>query len=182
MTYEQLLKLLPYEMQSDENSTDFKKILYIYSKLTNSGDELNRKYGEVLDIYGANGYEIDFIGNMYGTFRFEEESDDLYRDRIISTLISRKTPTTLPELQQAIDSIVRTGKLYVLENYDGRVCNVYLTGDSDEESINRAYKLVNQFLPAGVYAVIPVVLFNRWQDVKDKFSTWGSLEEEGYIW
>lgn len=182
MNYERVIGMLPSELKQDGRATMFKHIIGIYSSYADGGDILNNAYGSVLDIFGAVSEEIDFIGAMYGIFRNENETDEMLRERITNTVINRKTPTTIPELQQAMDAIVSSGKLYILENHQGKPCNVYITGTSDEESINRALSLIRQFLPAGVRSIIPVASFEKWQNIKDQFTSWNSLGEEGYIW
>ena len=174
--------MLPTELQGADKAPMFKELLGIYAEYADAGDALSNSYGGVLDIYGANGSEIDFIGSMYGVFRYASEEDEIFRNRIVSTVIERKTGTTLPELQEAIDSVVETGKLYILENHDGLPCNVYLTGTADETSVDRALSLIRKFLPAGVRSIVPVASFEAWQNISDQFTSWGSLGDEGFIW
>lgn len=181
-TYVKLYDMLPSELVPDGNAENIKTILKVYATYCDSGDLLSRDYAEMLDIYSAVGGEIDFIGAMFSVFRNIEEQDNDYRNRIIKTIQNRKTPTTLPEIQQAVDSIVDSGRLYILENHNNKPCNVYLTGTADSESINRALNIVHSFLPAGVYAIIPVVSFDTWQNIKDQFPKWESLGLDGYIW
>ena len=182
MNYERLFSMLPTELKPSDKATMFKTILGVYASYADTGDTLNASYGNVLDIFSAVAGEIDFIGAMYGIFRYDGELDSPFKERIINTVINRKTPTTIPELQQAMDAVVDSGKLYILENHQGKPCNVYLTGTSNEQSINRALTLVRQFLPAGVRSIIPIVSFEKWQNIKDQFTSWDSLGEEGYIW
>lgn len=181
-TADRVIGMLPYEMQDPNNSINLKKILGIYGDIVDLGDEFTQHYRDVLDIYGAVGQEIDFIGAMYDVFRISGEQDEPYRERIITTIVKRKTPTTIVELQQAVDSIVTVGKLYVMENHNDRACNVYLTGTADEDSIRRSISLIRNFLPAGVYALIPIVSFATWQNVKDQFDYWSSLKKDDIIW
>ncbi|MGL5803125.1 MAG: hypothetical protein ACRCX7_11125 [Cetobacterium sp.] len=181
-SYERVFDMLPEELKQEDMATDFKFILKVYASYCESGDSLSYKYGELLDIYGATGGEIDFIGAMYLVFREDLESDEAFRNRIVSTLINRKTPTTLPEMQQAIESVISSGRLYVLENHDNKPCNIYLTGTADSESINRALALIKEFLPAGILFLVPVVSFEKWQNIKDQFPSWESLGLDGYIW
>lgn len=182
MIYENLLNLLPSRLKEDGNAENLKKIIKVYSDITSNNDESNLRYGNLLDIYGAVGGEIDFIGNMYYVFRTVGEADSIYRDRIVSTIIARRTPTTIPEIQNAIDSVVSSGHLSVLENYNNSPASVYLTGTADEESILRSLDLAKRFLPAGVSLYVPIVSLNTWQSVKDQFTAWQSLEDENYIW
>lgn len=181
-TYDKLYEMLPNELKPDECATNIKAVLKIYASYCDSGDKLTNEYRELLDIYTAVGNEIDFIGAMFSVFRDIEEVDSDYKNRIVSTIQNRKTPTTIPEIQQAINSIVESGHLYVLENHNGKPCNIYLTGTADSESINRALNLIDSFLPAGVYSIVPIVSFETWQNIKDQFPTWDSLGLEGYIW
>lgn len=182
MIYEKLVGLLPQKMLEDGYAENFKKVLKIYADITSINDNENIKYGRILDIYGAEGAGIDFIGNMYYVFRIEGESDLIYRERIINTVIARRTPTTIPELQQAIDSIVENGKLHIYENHRGDSASVYITGSANEDDVRRSFSLIKEFLPAGVGLTVPVVTFLKWQNIKDQFRTWNSLQEEGYIW
>lgn len=181
-TYERLYDMLPNELKPDDCATNIKTVLRLYASYCDSGDKLTSEYRELLDIYTANGSEIDFIGAMFGVFREIDEQDTPYRNRIIKTIQNRKTPTTIPEIQQAINAVVETGQLYVLENHNGKPCNIYLTGTADSDSINRALNIIDSFLPAGVYSIVPIVSFERWQNIKDQFPTWESLGLEGYIW
>lgn len=181
-TYEKVFDMLPTELKEDGCATNIKAVLRLYASYCDSGDKLNVEYRELLDIYTAVGSEIDFIGVMFGVFREIAEEDGPYRNRIVKTIQNRKTPTTLPEIQQAINSVVESGNLYVLENHNGKPCNIYLTGTADSESINRALNIIGSFLPAGVYSIVPVVSFETWKNIKDQFPTWGSLGLEGYMW
>lgn len=174
--------MVPTELRGEDMATNFKMFLGVYASYADVGDNLSREYGTMLDIYGATGEQIDFIGAMYGLFRLDFERDSDFRNRITATVIERKVPSTLPELQQAINAITSTGALYLMENHGDKPCNVYLTGTADEDSINRSLLLIRRFLPAGVKSIIPVVSFERWQNIKDQFSSWDSLGEEGYIW
>lgn len=180
--YNRLFEMLPNEMKPDDRSNMFKDFLKIYGEYADSGDTLNRCYGGLLDVYGAHKEELDFIGAMFTVFRLDFETDDSFKNRIVSTVIERKVPTTIPELQQAIDAIVTNGRLYILENHNGMPCSVYITGTADEESVNRAISLVKRFLPAGIKLIIPVVSFDIWQNIRDQFVSWESLGETGYIW
>lgn len=121
MKYEEILSLLPSELLVEGNANNIKKVLSIYSTITGVGDELNEDYGAILDIYGATGQQLDFIGAMFAVFRYDLEADETYRTRILADIIKKRTPTTLPDIQGAVDSIVNSGKLYVMENY--RVTN-----------------------------------------------------------
>ncbi|MGL5713864.1 MAG: hypothetical protein ACRCX2_12650 [Paraclostridium sp.] len=181
-SYERVYSMLPEELKKDGMANDFKLILKIYASYCDSGDVLNSRYGELLDIYGATNGEIDFIGSMFLVFRENYESDEDFRNRIIATLINRKTPTTLPEMQEAIQSVVESGDLHILENHNDKPCNIYLTGTADSESINRALEVIKKFLPAGIMFLVPVVSFEKWQNIKDQFPTWESLGLDGYIW
>lgn len=181
-TYEKLYDMLPNELKPDDCATNIKTVLRLYASYCDSGDRLTAEYRELLDIYTATGSEIDFIGAMFGVFREIDEQDTPYRNRIIKTIQNRKTPTTIPEIQQAINAVVETGKLYVLENHNGKPCNIYLTGTADSDSINKALNIIDSLLPAGVYSIVPIVSFERWQNIKDQFPTWESLGLEGYIW
>lgn len=181
-TYDKLYEMLPNELKPEECATNIKTVLKLYASYCDSGDKLTYEYRELLDIYTAIGNEIDFIGVMFSVFRDIGEEDTPYKNRIIKTIQNRKTPTTIPEIQQAINSVVETGQLYVLENHNGKPCNVYLTGTADSDSINRALILIDSFLPAGVYSIVPIISFEAWQNIKDQFPTWDSLGLEGYIW
>ena len=182
MRHDEILSLLPYEIQREGNGENIKKILKVYSDILSVNDNESVKYGNMLDIYSAVGTGLDFIGNMYSVFRETGEKDDIYRDRIINTIINRKTPTTIPELQQAIDSIVVNGRIFIRENHSDRPASVYLTGTAGEEGVSRSLGLVRQFLPAGVGLYVPVVSFETWQQINDQFTSWESLSDEGYIW
>lgn len=177
-----IFDMLPAELQPEENATNIKKLLVVYSKYCDDNDELTINYSELLDIYKATDRGLDFIGYMFATFREQEESDDDYRDRIIKTLINRKTPTTIPEIQQAIDAITRSGNVDVKENWNGKPANIYLTGTAKYEDIKNALNISKSFLPAGVYVIVPVVSFKIWQSIKDQFDTWQSLMDRDYIW
>lgn len=174
--------MLPTELKGDDRAPMFKAMIALYAQYADEGDYLSERYRMVLDIYSAVGSEIDFIGAMYGVFRDPEELDEPFKNRIVATIIERKTSSTLPELQEAIDSVTESGKLYILENYGNRPCNIYLTGTADEVSIKRSVELIKKFLPAGVMSIIPVASFDKWQNVKDQFTTWSSLGDEGFIW
>lgn len=180
--YTRLFSMLPTEMKPDDKSVNFKTILGVYSEFADYVDEKNETYGNTLDIYEATGQRVDFIGALYAVFRNTNESDNDYRERIISTVIERKVPTSLPRLQEAVDSIVSSGRVYILENHQGKPCSVYLTGTADSDSTNKALKLVKRFLPAGVGLIVPVVAFDTWQNVKDQFPSWDSIGQDGYIW
>lgn len=182
MIYEKLVGLLPQKMIDDGYAENFKKVLKVYSDIASINDNENVGYGKILDIYEAVGNGIDFIGNMYAVFRVEGEPDLIYRERIINTVIARRTPTTIPELQQAIDSIVENGKLHIYENHRGDSASVYITGSANEDDVRRSFSLIKEFLPAGVGLTVPVVTFAKWQSIKDQFRTWESLKDEGYIW
>ncbi|MGL5711507.1 MAG: hypothetical protein ACRCX2_00690 [Paraclostridium sp.] len=182
MTYEKLFELLPSALKEEGVATNFKKILEVYAETTSYNDEESIRYGNMLDIYGAKNGEIDFIGNMYSVFRNTGETDYDYRERIISTIISRRTPVTLPEIQQAVDSVVDNGKLYVLENHQGKPANIFITGTANEDSIRRTLSLTKEFLPAGVGLFVPIVSFPTWQSIRDQFTTWQSLKDRDFIW
>jgi hypothetical protein len=212
--------MLPSELKIDGNATNFKTLLEVYSVYADSNDKLSNAYGTVLDVMGAEGEALDFIGAMFGMFRitgipsriessspeadiivernenyedtsfaitrlidaFVDEADVDFRIRILRTLTARKIPTTIPELQQAIDSVVTGGKLHVYENHMGGACNVYLTGTADEDSIKNAVESIKAFLPAGVMIVIAVVSFEIWLSVREQYDTWNSLLELDLIW
>ena len=180
--YKFVFNLLPSELKPEDNAKNIKKLLNIYGNVCDVGDNLNIKYSEIIDIYKATDTELDMLGGMFAVYRITGEEDEAYRDRIIREIINRKTPTTLPEIQQAIDSIVEGGKLDIKENYNNRVCNVYLTGTANYKSIVKALNLSKAFLPAGVYVIVPVVSFKIWQSIKDQFDTWQSLMDRDYIW
>ncbi|MGL5716976.1 MAG: hypothetical protein ACRCX2_28430 [Paraclostridium sp.] len=181
--YDRLFEMLPEEMKPDDNATSFKEILAIYCKHADGGDALNECYGNLLDVRNAQDEELDLVGAMFGIFRdIKGEGDEYFRYRIIRTTVARKIPTTIPELQQAIDSTVTSGKLYVFENHDNLPCNVYLTGTADEDSIRRSVDAITSFLPAGVRIVIAVVQFSTWQNIKDQYISYQSMVDLGVIW
>lgn len=182
MTYDEIFELLPNVLKEEGVATNFKKVLEVYAQTTSYNDRDSVRYGNVLDIYSASNGEIDFIGNMYYVFRIIGETDYDYRERIISTIISRRAPVTLPEIQQAVDSVVDNGKLYILENHQGKPANIFITGTANEDSIRRTLSLTKEFLPAGVGLFVPVVSFNKWQSIKDQFTTWQSLKDRDFIW
>jgi len=174
--------LLPYELLRDGNSVNFKKLLAVYGGFSDSGYAEEESYGNILDIIETSGSSLDNLGNMFYVSRNIGESDDLYRDRILNTNIERKTPVSIPEIQEAIDSIVTEGKLSILENYNGRNANVYITGTANESSIIRAISAIGKFMPTGVALIIPVVSFSSWESVSNQFSTWESIQADEYIW
>lgn len=180
--YDRIFEMLPSEMKGDEFATNFKEIFKIYCGHADTGDILSYDYGNLLDIRGVSNEALDLIGAMYGIFRETAESDEVFRYRIMRTITARKVPTTIPQLQQAVDSIVTDGKLYVLENHDNLPCNVYLTGTADEDSIRRAVDAITAFVPAGVRIVIAVVQFSTWQNIKDQYISWQSMADLGVIW
>lgn len=110
------------------------------------------------------------------------ESDEDFRTRILDTITKRKTAVSLVEMQQVLDSLVENGKIWVLPNYGNNPCNVYLTGSASELEIKRAYSIIEGMVGAGIGVVVPVYSFDTWQDIKDKFSTWQSLSQRGFIW
>ncbi len=115
MTYEEILELLPSELKLEGRAINLKKVLELYAKIASEGDSLSSDYGSLLDIYKATGDSLDFIGATYSIWRYDFESDEDYRNRIISENITRKTPTTIPALQEAVDSVVDGLNIY--ENY-----------------------------------------------------------------
>ncbi|MGL5050167.1 MAG: hypothetical protein ACRC6E_05965, partial [Fusobacteriaceae bacterium] len=117
MTYEEILQILPSELQTEGNATNMKALLKMYASIAGEGDKLNEDYGKLLDLYYANGVSLDFIGSMFLVFRTEKESDSLYRTRILKEISMRKTPTSLIGIQEAIDAIVGGRGIDVMENY-----------------------------------------------------------------
>ena len=181
-TYDYVSSLLPSELAIEGNASKIKEVLKIYSVVGDIGSTKSEDYGNLLDIIGAEGVTLDYIGNMFAVNRLDFEIDEDYRNRIIGTNIERKTPVTLPEIQQAINSVVVNGTLTILENHQNKPSNIYLTGTSDEDDISRALAVVSTFLPAGVGLIVPVVSFPIWDSIKTQFTSWQSLTDEEYIW
>lgn len=150
MKYVELLNLLPHLLQEDYNALTFKEVLRVYSDVAADIDANNVMYGDVLDIYKAMGRGLDFIGNMYAVYRKEGETDEDYRDRIMTTVASRRTPSTLPAIQETANAVLDSGYLSLWEHYEGRPANVYITGQTDDVSLARATESIKQYLPAGV--------------------------------
>lgn len=182
VTYDYVSTLLPSELGIDGNASNLKEVLKIYSIVGDIGSTKTEEYGDLLDILGAEGITLDYIGNMFAVNRLDLESDDDYRNRIIGTNIERKTPVSIPEMQQAINSVVLDGALTILENHQNKAANIYLTGTSSEEDIRRALSVISVFLPAGVRLIVPVVSFSTWNNIKTQFTSWQSLTDEEYIW
>jgi len=182
MRYDELVKLLPKIMQEEGNSINIKNILKIYDEATADVVEEITDYGNMLDIATRTGDGLDYIGILYAVPRIGSESDDVYRDRIIETVIRRKTPVTLFDIQEAIDAITEVGTLHIKNNFNGRVANVYLTGSAPEKYITLSVNLVKTMIGAGISILVPVSSLPTWEDVFDQFNTWGSLSESEYIW
>lgn len=173
---------LPQELKPEDRAGNLKKIIKIYGKTCDENDVLSKDYGELLDIETAKGQEIDLIGAMLTIFRNDHEEDEDFKTRILATIINRKTPTTIPEIQQAIESVIGEGKLYVFENHTGKPANIYITGTANSDEVDKAFALIRGLLPAGIRLVIPVVSFETWGHVRDQFPTWESIGQDGYIW
>lgn len=182
MKYDGLINLLPEIMKEEDNSKNFKNILKAYAEACKFIDDKTSLHGEFLHLYSCTGQDLNNLGYLYSVLRERGESDEDFRTRIIDTISKRKTAVSLPEIQQTIDSIVDSGKLWILPNYDDNPCNVYITGTANELDIKRASKVAYSLLGAGIGVTIPVYSFNTWQNIKDQFSTWGSLGQQDYIW
>lgn len=150
MKYAELVQIMPHLLQEEGNAQTFKEVVRVYSEVLADIDATNVMYGDVLDIYKAYGRGLDFIGNMYAVVRREAESDSDYRDRIMATVMARRTPSTLPAIQEAANASLESGYLSIWEHYDGAPANVYVTGQTDDESLARAVESIRQYLPAGV--------------------------------
>lgn len=182
MTYEELKDILPEIMKEDGNSVNFKKFLEIYSKTCEFIDKKIQANSQLLDLYVCTGRALNSLGYMFYVVRENDESDEDFRTRILDTITKRKTVVSLVEMQQVLDSLVENGKIWVLPNYSDNPCNVYLTGSASELEIKRAYSIIEGMVGAGIGVVVPVYSFKTWQDIKDRFSTWQSLSQRGFIW
>lgn len=208
--YLNVFNMLPNELKQEENAKNVKKMLDIYGVIADGGDKLNKVYGEMLNIEDCSGLALDLLGAMVLIHRdstnlgvmeasvlnvgnvnpelagfYDEkgiEDDDIYRMRILSSIASRKNQTTIPQIQEAINSISGEGNLYVLENHSGYPANIYITGSADSRTIDTSIKTVKSLLPAGVSLIVPIVSFDIWNNIKNQFPTWDSLDLEGYIW
>ena len=181
-TYKRVVDMLPYEIKKDGSGENIKKIFKVYAKYTDKNDELTENYGNLLDIYSLKGYSLELIGGVFLVFRDTGEDDDSYRDRIIKSIIKRKTPTTVPAIQEVVDSVVTDGTLDVRENHRGLSGNIYLTGRAAPQSIKRAVNLSESFLPAGVRMVYPIVAREIWGDLLVNFKTWNDINDNSFIW
>jgi len=182
MTYDEMINLLPELLKEEGNATNFKKIIEAYANLCEYVDKKISDSNRLLDVYYCTGEMLDNLGLMFYVVRLDGEDDEDFRTRILEAINKRNTPTTLPEIQEAVDSIVSSGKLYVLPNYNNEPCNIYVTGTADDLDISRAMQIIPNLVAAGIETIVPIYSFGSWENVKNQFSTWESLSQENYIW
>lgn len=180
--YEHILSLLPHNMKEDGNAENIKKILKVISKYLEEEKGSDDLYSKLLSVHDAHGTMLDLLADMFYVYRDYGEIDEELRKRITATIISRKNGNSLKDIIDIINSVVDTGKITILENYNDLPANIYMTGYATTEEFNYIYDLVIGLLPAGVRLAVPLLRFGTWKDVKDISGTWGNIANNKYIW
>lgn len=179
---EKLISMLPHKIKEDGNGTNIKKLLSIFADYLEADRNNNIQYSNLISVNDISGVELDLYADMFFIYRDIGESDEDFRQRIIKTVILRKTGNTVPAIQAVINQFVTDGYINVNENHLGKPANIYLNGKTTTKVFEFVFDLVKDLVPAGVKLFVPVFMLGTWQEMKDTAELWSDVNTDRYIW
>lgn len=181
---DKMIDMLPHRIKEDGNGENIKKIIEILARHIEADRNSNVSYSNLISINDISGAELDLYADMFSVYREQNENDDVFRKRIIKTVILRKTGNTVPAIQGVVNHFVTTGSIEIKENHLGRPGNIYLVGDTKTDTFEFVFELVKDLVPAGVRLFVPLFMVGTWQDLQDvaKNHLWEDVNEDIYIW
>lgn len=181
---DKMIDMLPHRIKEDGNGENIKKIIEILARHIDADRNSNVSYSNLISISDISGVELDLYADMFYVYREPNENDDVFRKRIIKTVILRKTGNTVPAIQNVIDTFTTFGSIHIKENHLGRPGNIYLVGDTKTEIFEFVFDLVKDLVPAGVRLFVPIFIIGTWQELQDTADNhlWEDVNEDIYIW
>lgn len=181
---DRMIDMLPHRIKEDGNGENIKKIIEILARHIEADRNSNVSYSNLISISDISGVELDLYADMFYVYREPNENDDVFRNRIIKTVILRKTGNTVPAIQNVIDTFTTFGGIHIKENHLGRPGNIYLVGDTKTEIFEFVFDLVKDLVPAGVRLFVPIFIIGTWQELQDTADNhlWEDVNDDIYIW
>lgn len=180
--YEKVISMLPHKLKEPENAINLKKMLKVFSKFLEEDQQKSYKYNMLLSINDLSGSELDVLADMYYVYRLPNESDEDFRIRIVQQLLIKKSRNSIPSIQNIINRLLSSGRVFIHENHSGGPANVYLGGNATNKEMNLIYDTIAGIIPAGVRIIFPIFRLDTWQVVKDSADTWGEIKDSKFIW
>lgn len=147
---ETILKYTPPTLKENGIAEKFKQLNNVYAEVMEGTETDAEYYGNIQDLEHNAGIYLDATGRLFNVYRFPEENDDNYRERIKQSVSNRLYSCSLVDQNNLLKKYFPNSGMTMEENPNNEPATIRINGSASTRDMVNSVRLINNIRAGGV--------------------------------